>query len=598
MSQKGVHEKRPFELIEEAVSLVRHAGPTPFVAYYLGSVPFILALLYFWADMGKSAAAYRYLPVGSLGLALLFIWMKAWQTVYSRVLFSRVTGRANEGWSLKSFFRMTARQAFIHPWGLILLPVSLVAVIPFGQVYAFFQNTTVLDNGGPENIRSLSGRSSEQAKLFGRQNMIIIWALSPFLVLAAAVLFLVIMPVMEAISPDWTEVIILIYSVIFVITLMPLSPFGVTVAANISIAILILPGLAKTFLGIESVYAASPGAMVNGTFFAVVCGLTYLLLDPVIKAAYVLRCFYGESLGSGEDLMVRLRDVRASRAAAGLALVIAFITCLSFPTASKGQEAKENSAQETSIESSVSPEELDSALRSELSSRRYSWRAPRAPREPGEGGFINTMMESISDQFKEWGRWVVAKIKKFLEWLDDLMPEWQPQEEERESRLSDWLQLILYILLAVLLSVAGVFLYRLWKSRHALTGEAEAEAVETTVPDLEDEDTTADELPEHGWLEMARQMASKGDMRLALRAVFLATLASLSRFEMVRIARFKSNRDYELELARHAHEWPEAPPLFADSVKKFEAVWYGTHQADTDMFRSMIENHRRLGHEG
>jgi hypothetical protein len=61
--------------------------------------------------------------------------------------------------------------------------------------------------------------------------------------------------------------------------------------------------------GMESDFSQSPLSMLNTTFFATMFGLTYLCLDPLIKACYVLRCFYGTSLRSGEDLKAELRRI-------------------------------------------------------------------------------------------------------------------------------------------------------------------------------------------------------------------------------------------------------------------------------------------------
>jgi hypothetical protein len=52
--------------------------------------------------------------------------------------------------------------------------------------------------------------------------------------------------------------------------------------------------------------------MLNTTFFATAFWLTYLCVDPIAKAVYVLRCFYGESLRSGEDLKAELRNFQAT----------------------------------------------------------------------------------------------------------------------------------------------------------------------------------------------------------------------------------------------------------------------------------------------
>ena len=73
---------------------------------------------------------------------------------------------------------------------------------------------------------------------------------------------------------------------------------------NIATAILLAPYLAKMFLGIESVFARSVIASLNTTFLAVTAGLTYLVMNPLTKAVYLLRYFYAESIETGEDLRV------------------------------------------------------------------------------------------------------------------------------------------------------------------------------------------------------------------------------------------------------------------------------------------------------
>ena len=46
-------EKGAIDLIEEAVHLLRGAPLSVLAIYYMGALPFILSLLYFWADMSR-----------------------------------------------------------------------------------------------------------------------------------------------------------------------------------------------------------------------------------------------------------------------------------------------------------------------------------------------------------------------------------------------------------------------------------------------------------------------------------------------------------------------------------------------------------------
>jgi len=76
-SQKK-YQKSALRIIEETVHLLRTAPGLLLSVYYLGSVPFVLGLLYFWADMSRSPNANEYSAAAALGLAFLFVWMKVW----------------------------------------------------------------------------------------------------------------------------------------------------------------------------------------------------------------------------------------------------------------------------------------------------------------------------------------------------------------------------------------------------------------------------------------------------------------------------------------------------------------------------------------
>jgi len=122
-----------------------------------------------------------------------------------------------------------------------------------------------------------------------------------------------------------------------------------------------------------------------------------------------------------------------------------------------------------------------------------------------------------------------------------------------------------------------VLAWRTWRGKEPdIIVSAKAVAA---APDLEDEGTSADELPEEGWLKMARALLEKGDYRLAMRAFFFAGLAALAHRDLIRIARHKSNRDYARELERVGHEDPGVLRSFGAGVRIFEAVWYGMHRA-------------------
>ena len=115
-----------------------------------------------------------------------------------------------------------------------------------------------------------------------------------------------------------------------------------------------------------------------------------------------------------------------------------------------------------------------------------------------------------------------------------------------------------------------------------------------STPDLTDENVGADQLPEDGWMKLGREMLSRGELRLALRAFYLSSLASLADRNLVSLARFKSNRDYQRELERRAHALPGVVSMFGNNVGVFEQVWYGDHPADPLLVDEFLASVQRL----
>ncbi len=111
---------------------------------------------------------------------------------------------------------------------------------------------------------------------------------------------------------------------------------------------------------------------------------------------------------------------------------------------------------------------------------------------------------------------------------------------------------------------------------------------------MTDENVLANQLPEEEWQSLARDFLARGEMRLALRALFLATLASLSRMELISIAKFKSNLDYRNELRRRAYTRSELQQLFSENVSLFERGWYGIHEVNEEILAQFGMNQNRM----
>ena len=91
-------------------------------------------------------------------------------------------------------------------------------------------------------------------------------------------------------------------------------------------------------------------------------------------------------------------------------------------------------------------------------------------------------------------------------------------------------------------------------------------------------------------MKLASELMEHGELRLALRALFLGTLADLAKRNLVNLARFKSNRDYERELQRRSHSSPDLLSAFGDNVAALERVWYGRHEVHPDLVSRFVAN--------
>jgi hypothetical protein len=115
------------------------------------------------------------------------------------------------------------------------------------------------------------------------------------------------------------------------------------------------------------------------------------------------------------------------------------------------------------------------------------------------------------------------------------------------------LRSLLFVLIGVLAGLLLWLLVRIWKRRQP-TPEAVIQTV-TSTPNVADENIGADQLPEDGWMKLARELLERGEFRLALRAFYLATLAHLAERNLITLAKFKSNREMNASWGAAAMAW-------------------------------------------
>lgn len=520
------------DLIEEAVALLRRAPAAAHLAYYLGAIPFWLGLLYYLADMSRDAYAASHAADGALIVALLYVWKKTWQTVSAAKLRAVLAGTPDTPWTARRVLRTITTQAAIQPWGLLVRPIAAVLTVPFVWVSAFYQNATIIGDGA--SSESVTARATAQAKLWPGQAH-------------AAV------------------------SMIFV--------FTIFVWLNFALALGAAPFLVKTLLGIETIYSRSGMAFFNTTFFATTIALTSLAVDPLRKAVFVLRCFRGVARTSGEDLVAELRQ---SRRMAAFALAAMLLCANSIARA------------DSTVETRPSPTELDHRITEVLERREYSWRAPRETESAAKQkpGWFESWLDQAAKTIGKFASTITRKVGRAIRWVRDLFSPSRPPKPGGSQ--VDWAGVSKAVLVVLGIALAAVLAWLLVRTLREQKKRVLATAASPIVPDLSSDDVVADLLPEDGWLALAREHAARGELVLALRAAWLASLAHLGQREFIRIARHKSNRDYERELRRRARDRAPLLDAFDDNRLAIERAWYGRHEVTAEHFAAFQRNLERI----
>lgn len=572
------------QLAEEAFHLVRHCPGSILVWYIVGTCPFLLALLYFWADLTRGRVITGELPFRCLLLSLLFLTMKTFQSEYMSRMYCWLADRPAPSLSLKRISSSLMQQTIIQPWGLVVLPVCMVMTFPYAWAYAFFQNMTLYGNGTSESLLNTCRQATRRSADESAQNHLFIWLTSPSLLIITVLMFYLLTVVWEVRGIPGGENVKSLTLLIGTWLLATLSPIALMVTLNIMSLLMVGPFLLKSLLGIESLFSLSMSQMFNSTLLMSLLTLTYLILDPVLKAGYVIRGFRGDSLATGQDLLNQLPSLAPSRLKSFIMGGLIFTTL----TTVSGRAEQTNAP--------LTPSHLNQSIEQVLRQREYNWRFPRdIVDNQDEKTFMDHFFSSISETVEAWIGPARKQLEESFEWISKHLSRWlrhlfdtAPADHAGGRNELDWItgvQALSFVLMAVVISATGVILYRIYRQRLLLPKINTTPS--TSVPDLNDETVTADQLPENEWMALATKQFNAGDYRLAMRALSLATLSHLDERNVIRLQRHKSNRDYLREVKSQARFKPLLPEPFEKQIRMVETVWYGTTTADATLYENV-----------
>ena len=563
------------QISEEAVALLRRTPIQVWLVYYVGSVPFVLLFVTFWSETAYGYSMAEWRNQLALGLAVTFMVMKFAHARFTHHLLALIENRDIPPLNRGGAMRLFISQAWIQATGLILLPLATLLAFPFAWVYAFYQNVTILDQEGEGNSRTLIKEAIEEAQRWPKQNHILIWLLTPCSILLLGLITLFLGPLIESLMPEAVAIHAGILMGVMLLLMLPAMPVGGIIYNNLLMGTVFTLYLFKTFFNVEHQMVNVLSSTENPILMLFGLGATYLILDPAMKAAYTLRCFYGRTRTTGQDLRIRFDALKATKTM-GLILLLGLSLLGAMPVMAQGTA-------------------LDEAIDAELEHPRYLWKAPN-PGDIEDIKFIGQFLQTVADWIESALQWIAQSFSELMDWI--FSRDREPSSSSSWS-LMDTVFNLRFLMIVLVVLLVGTILYLVYKHfQNRDVAQEESVALSASSPDLEEETTTADQLPEEGWLALAQEMAAQGNYRLAMRAYFLATLAHLGEANFIVIALFKSNWDYGRELQRRVKSHPDLVKLYGDSMRHYEAVWYGDHEATAAGLERLRHNQGELQRHG
>ena len=513
------------DLLEEAVDTLRAAPLATLVYHWIGSVPFALALLVFWNDMTSPGAGDATCAGEALPLALLLAWMNCWRAVFAGRIQRQLARTSQTPWTRPRIWRLITSQVFLGGTKLVVLPLAISITLPLPSTVAFYRNAAALADRDDLDFRQILAQARKLAAPDQRQG----WGI----LLLLAILYLVLV-------------------------------------VNLAILLAVLPQLVRILTGYESVFSrGGPYFARNSLFWLATLAVAWIAFDPFIQAVYCIRYFRLESRETGHDLRAALRAVLGTAPSTALRDNLRLIPLLAVASTLAWGFATVTPAQ-------LAPADLDRAIRQTLRSSDYAWRAapPGAPAgrwRPLAGGRDRPLCGTR--QSRAAHRWRRHRPVRGM-----AARQAKSTVQRRTRRAARHCPPLEHLCAHRPDARAGCCDRVAHAARPEPQTGAHRRGRRRGPVNLRDDHLLANQFPEDRWMALAEDSARQGDLRSALRALYLANLAWLGRGEWIAIHPGKTNREYELEVRRKARGFPEACALFAANIASFERAWYGMHE--------------------
>ena len=521
-------------LMEDALALAKRMDAPAWAIYLCGIVPFFSLLLFALTDVVQNPFAFDQLAIFGFALAVLFYWMHICQSVFSALLYATLTESSPDlrnTWIAAFRTQMPILGAKLFAW-----PAALVLLVPFSFVTSFFQHSLLAPDAG-RNDHWRKTLTTARADAYYRP-MVALW-------------FVVIVLLLRTIL--WVNLLALLF---------------------------VLPQLWKVFTGLEGNITRAPQVLFNPTSIAALSILAYIGLDPIVKAAFVLRRFARVSEKSGDDLRLRLAWVRKNMTAAIL-LALVFIG----PDRGKAQPPTAQPRQAT-----VTPDQMQHAIHSVFRDPANVWNLPAVQHKNQKKDAFTAFMDSVADTIDKIWDAILTSISNAIEWLRHVLSNADQSAKEKSKPVSTRDATVVLACFAALLLGGMVLAALQWRRQPQIQLTTAVNGIANKI-DLSYDDADPLDQPVNEWRSLAQQYRASGEFRLALRALYLETLASLAEHKLVSPARGKTNAEYARELQRRGKRFgAEFVSLFLANTQIFERSWYGDHPANDQLVATFDRN--------
>jgi hypothetical protein len=388
-------------------------------------------------------------------------------------------------------------------------------------------------------------------------------------------------------------------------------PLWIAVWLNGLIVAFLVPQLLHSIFGVNTLLSTPMGMFAlfrSSAFWLSLFAGAWLALDPIVKCSFVVVSQHLQSRREGDDLRSLLASLprehqkkaqmiastSAGRTVAtGVLVVLAAVLAGTSPVAA-ARAAQTRSIAETTADTAHQAEiqKLRRALDEESRRAIYRWHDVEHPSPP-------TWFDKLLEKIQQRSERAWNAFQNFLRKLWPRGLNFSPRKEKGSAW--KWKDLLLWLTLIAILTIGAVVVFFWLRRRRGAAAQISIPLATAPLPDLGD-GAIASERSEDEWFALADRLEREGELRLALRSVYLGLLAGLGQREWLTIRRDRTNRDYLNEFTRRWRRRPQAalerrveiPEKLRGSLRQFDRVWYGSHVPTREAVAAYRQDQREL----